>query len=306
MNVMILAAGFGQRLMPYTKRLPKPLFPVLDRTLLDLAIETAKGANPARIVVNAHHLGGQIKDYVAAREYGVEVIVSVEEEILGTAGGIRRAWAWLEGGEVAVINADTVAEVDWGRLAEFHRRSGALATLLLRDNPDPKRYGVLGVDAAGKVTRFLKAAGPGADKNSPPLMFTGISILSRAFVERIPEGRPVDIAGEIYEPMVQAGEPVYGQVTQGRWIDAGTPADYLELVMKSLENVPWAEPPPGVTVIPPVHIAPGATICAGAALGPYVSVGEGAVVGAGARLTRCVALPGARAPDAAVLDGAII
>ena len=205
-----------------------------------------------------------------------------------------------------MVNADTVAEVDWGRLAEFHRQRGALATLLLRENPDPKRYGALGVDGDGKVTRFLKAAGPGADKAATPLMFTGISILSRAFVERIPEGRAVDIAGDIYEPMVRAGEPVYGLVTQGRWIDAGTPADYLELVMKSLENVPWAEPPPGVTVIPPVHMAPGATVCAGAALGPYVSISGGAVVGAGARLSRCVALPGAQVAGGAVIDGGIV
>ena len=175
---MILAAGYGTRLLPHTKRIPKPLFPVLDKTLLEYAIETALGANPEHIVVNTHHLAEHIAGFLEGRDFGVEIAVSHEPQILGTAGGIKAAERWLRGGHFAVLNSDILIGVEWERLESFHLEKGAIATLALKDNPDPSRYGVIGVDGEGRVTRFVDVVNLENSGGARPFMFTGASILS--------------------------------------------------------------------------------------------------------------------------------
>ena len=105
MNVMILSAGLGTRLLPFTKNLPKPLFPVLGKTLLELAIDTAKKANPNVIVINTHHLAGMIADFISGRDFGVEIIISHEDQLLGTGGCLKHAEKYLQGDLFAVINS---------------------------------------------------------------------------------------------------------------------------------------------------------------------------------------------------------
>lgn len=307
---MILAAGFGTRLLPFTERLPKPLFPILGKTLLEMAIETAKKAGPDVIVVNAHHLADQIVEFVEDRDFGVEVAVSVEEDILGTAGGIKAAERWLSSGDFGVINSDIIAEVDWASLKSAHGKKGAMATLMLRKNPDPATYGPISTDGAGKITRFVKTSSPEHDEASPSMMFTGVSILSPAIFDRIPAGRAVDISSGIYGPIVAGGGPMYGYVSQMPWADAGTAEDYYYTVMNLLEKsgMDYGNlcAPENVAIYPPVYVAPGAILEPGCAIGPHVSVSRGAIIKSGARISGCVVLPGSEVRSGAEFSGRIV
>ena len=84
MKAMILAAGLGTRLLPYTRKRPKPLFPVLNRPLLSLSIGRLRQAGAGEIIVNAHHLKQQIKNTLLSEE---NIILQEEDKILGTGGG---------------------------------------------------------------------------------------------------------------------------------------------------------------------------------------------------------------------------
>ena len=297
MNAMILAAGFGKRLLPHTLRLPKPLFPVLGGTLLQIAIQSVLRAMPGKVVVNTHHLPGKIEEYINSRDFGVEIIVTREDEILGTAGGIKNAERWLSGDDFIVINSDIIMEPPWDDLITTHKKNGAVATLALRANPDPARYGVLKVNGGGEVTQFLDVHAPAHTKNGQALMFTGASVMSPAIFDLIPAGRAVDISSEIYKPLVTKGGVLYGVVTDSPWRDVGTTADYHATVMDALremrESVVDAKVPASAIITSPVYIEQGAMIGERCHLGPNVAVYEGAVIGKGARLTDCVVLPGA-------------
>lgn len=311
MDVMILAAGLGKRLLPLTKRIPKPLLPVIDKTLLQIAIETACNANPNVIVINACYLSDMIVEYVAAHDFGVEIKVSVETDILGTAGGIKGAEKWLNKDDFGVINSDIITTVDWSALRKTHNGASALATLMLRDNPDPAIYGPLCLDGQGRVIRFIDTKNDDLCGDEPLLMFTGVSILSPAIFERIPAGRAVEISSEIYSPMVQAGEPLYGQVTQTEWVDAGTMKNYHKAVMERFNSYPSCvgmkeEKLEYVTIRPPVHIDPGVHIRAGSTIGPNVAIHKGSVIGASVLLKNCVVTPRSNVRSGAFLEGEVI
>jgi len=296
MNAMILAAGFGTRLLPHTNRLPKPLFPVLGKTLLQTAIETALSFNPGRIVVNTHHLGGLIEDWLSSRDFGVEIILSHEESILGTAGGIKNAQRWLSGGDFAVINSDIIADMDWAALENFHKDKGAVATLALRPNPDTSKYGPLCVNGGGKVVRYVKTTGPGYKDDLEKYMFTGLSVLSPAIFEKMPAGKVADISSEVYAPMTSKGEGLCGMVTNSRWIDVGTAQDYYSVVMDSLKanggSIIHPPLPDSTKMIEPVYVEKGAIIGENCVIGPCASIHAGAVVGDGCAVKNCVVLPG--------------
>lgn len=296
MNAMILAAGFGTRLLPHTLRLPKPLFPVLGGTLLGIAIETVLKTRPGKVVVNTHHLPEKIEQYINSHDFGVEIIITREAEILGTAGGIKNAERWLSGDDFIVLNSDIIMEPPWDALISLHRQSGAVATLALRVNPDPARYGVLNVNGRGEITRFLDAHAPASAEGGQSRMFTGASVISPAIFDLIPAGRPVDISGEVYKPLVTKGGRLYGVVTDAPWRDVGTTADYHVTVMDALrdlrESVIDAKVPTSAVITSPVYIEQGAVIGELCRLGPNVAVHNGAVIGDGAILANCVILPG--------------
>lgn len=295
MNAMILAAGFGTRLLPHTLRLPKPLFPVLGGTLLEIAIQAVLKARPGKVVVNTHHLPEKIAQYINSRDFGVEIIVTREDKILGTAGGIKNAEPWLRGDDFLVINSDIVMEPPWDDLLATHKKNGAVATLALRANPDPTRYGFLNVNGQGEITRFLDAHGPANTRNGQALMFTGASVISPAIFDLIPAGRAVDISGEVYKPLVTKGGGLYGVVTDSPWRDVGTTADYHATVMDSVrdmrESVIDAKVPASTVITSPVYIEQGASIGEQCHIGPNVAIHAGAVIEEGARLTNCVVLP---------------
>lgn len=305
MNAMILAAGFGTRLLPHTLRLPKPLFPVLDGTLLEIAIQAVLKARPGKVVVNTHHLPEKIAQYIKSRDFGVEIIVTREHEILGTAGGIKNAERWLRGDDFIVINSDIIMEPPWETLISAHKDNGAVATLTLRANPDPTRYGVLKLNGRGEVARFLDARCPGKSEGGQSLMFTGASVISSAIFDLIPAGRAVDISGEVYKPLVSKGGGLYGVVTDSPWRDVGTVADYHTAVMDSLrdlrEPVIDAKVPASAVIASPVYIEQGVTIGELCHIGPNVAIHDGAVIGEGARLTNCVVLP-----ESVVEEGALV
>ncbi|HEB71165.1 MAG TPA: NDP-sugar synthase [Nitrospirae bacterium] len=311
MNVMILAAGLGTRLLPITKNIPKPLLPVIDKTLLQIAIETACKADPNIVVINASYLSDKIIKFLTGRDFGVEIKVSVEPDLLGTAGGIKAVEKWLNKDDFGVINSDIITTVDWDALENTHKTSGATATLMLRGNPDPAIYGPLCVNEKGRVVRFVNTKNRDLSGGEPLLMFTGVSMMSPSIFERIPGGRAVEISSEIYSPMVASGESLYGYVTQAEWTDAGSMENYHKAVMARFETCETSigmttKSLQHVTIRPPVHIDQGVHIRAGSTIGPNVAIHEGSVIGASVLLKNCVVTPRSNVRSGAFLDGEVI
>jgi len=307
-NVMLLAAGRSTRLGALGLTLPKPLVPVCGVPAIGFGLHAAARAGARRAVVNVFHHGDLVQRTVGdGRAYGVDVAYSVEEELLGTGGGIAKARPLFAPGPVLVMNAKVVAELDLPALWATHARAGAAATMLLRDDPDPKRWGAIATDATGRVVGILDARSPRPPEGPvTERMFTGVHVLAPGLLDRL---RPVvcDVIRDAYVPALRAGETLQAVVSAGYFAEHSTPERYLAGNLALLREPGLLSDPPrplvgvdagasnaaGVKLVPPHRIEAGAVVEAGAIVGPDVVLGAGARVAAGVRLSRAVVWAGA-------------
>ena len=134
MKAMIFAAGTGSRLKPLTDHTPKALIPIGGKPMLEHVILKLKSSGFDQIVINIHHLGNQIVDFLEANNnFGVRIEISDESDyLLDTGGGIKKATSLLCGNEPFLIhNVDILSNVDLKKLYDTHVQTNPLATLLV-------------------------------------------------------------------------------------------------------------------------------------------------------------------------------
>lgn len=275
MQAMILAAGFGTRLLPHTSLRPKPLFPILNQPLLLLTIRRLQNAGCDRIVVNCHHLREQI---VAALDGLPGVVVLQEETLLGTGGGLRGALAHLRDEPLLVTNGDIYHTIDFAALYAGHAKSGAGATLAVHDYP---RFNNVRIDGA-RVLGFEKAPAGSC------LAFTGLHVLDPEILEDIIPGRFSCILDR-YRELLAAGRKIAALRVDGRyWTDMGTPDDYLRLHAGLLKGTILRWPEMGNSSTSSFEVSPGARVAADLVLEDWCCLGDVEAEG-DIRLSRVVA-----------------
>lgn len=337
MKGFILAAGFGTRLDPLTRELPKALMPIVTVPAITYAVQLLAAAGITEIFVNLHHLGEQIKAALGdGSRLGMTITYSAETEILGTGGALRRVAGQLGGQRLVVVNADTLFDVDIAAAAAFHEDQGALATMVLRRDANQARYGLIEIDQAGRIGRFLGDPAPHLDDPGVSLrkfMFAGVHILEARFLEYIPPDIQTCINRYAYPKAMANDEMLCGYEATGVWRDLGTPASYFDANMEVLDRrlaLPQLDPlssfahtpkrevdsvvrlgegailGDGVLLHPPVVIADGARIGDGAVIGPRAIIGRGAIVGKHANVSSVLVFDGARVEANATLSRCIV
>lgn len=227
MKAMILAAGLGTRLRPLTNTIPKPLLPVGGTPLIIWNLLLLKRHGFHDVVINLHHLGPMIEQALGnGSKFGLRIIYSQEPMILGTGGGIKQAEPYFSGEPVLVLNGDTLFELDLEALCSFHRARKAVATLVLREDHDAARWGLVEVGADDQIVRIT---GRGLSTSVPaaPRMFAGVHILNPRLLRNVQKG----VASSIIDPYVEAierGESVLGYDLKGYWSDIGTAERYAQ------------------------------------------------------------------------------
>ena len=222
MKGMILAAGLGTRFRPATYEVPKPMVPLCNRPLLDYAAEAMIGAGVLELIVNLHHLPDPIRDHME-RHLGsrCKLQFSLEEEILGTGGGIRRVRSLLEQEEdFFLLNGDTIQFPSLPELKDSRRGENALAALLLREPPETDRFTRVFYEN-GRISGFGEGTGQ-------TLMFAGAHCISRRIFDLLPDREFSGITEDVYLPAVrQKSDTLSGVRYDGPWFDIGTPSRYL-------------------------------------------------------------------------------
>jgi len=300
MKAMILAAGFGTRLLPFTLRRPKPLFPILNKPLLHLAINWIKHAGALEIVVNAHHLGQQINK---ALQNETNIILQKEKKILGTGGGLRLALDHFGQDPVLVVNGDIYHSIDYRTVYRSHCEAKADVSLVLHDCP---RFNDVVVDDTLRITGFNKS-GIRSVKQERILAFTGIHVINPEVLQIIPQGTTSCII-DCYRELLRQGGAIRAHLaTDHFWTDIGTPADYLQLhadllaqkvpVYKELDETAAAGPFVGVQ---------NASIGKNVKLLDWVCIGKGARIEDGATLQRSVVWESAVIPAGSTIKDAIV
>ena len=153
MNAFIFAAGLGTRLKPLTDTMPKALVPVAGKPLLAHVVEKLKAAGCKKIVINIHHFGDMIVDYVKSQGgFGIDIVFSDEREmLLETGGAIKHAVELLGNEPFLIHNVDILSNVDIKALWEEHLNSSSAATLLVSKRSSSR---ALLFDAEGNLTAW--------------------------------------------------------------------------------------------------------------------------------------------------------
>lgn len=235
MKAMILAAGLGTRLRPFTDNKPKALVELGGRTLLEITLERLRSFGVTEAIVNVHHFADLVFEYLRANgNFGMRIEVSREEVLLDTGGGLKKAaWFFLEDGSdepFLLHNVDVISTIDLARIVEAQRKPGALATLAVQERRSSRQLlfdekGALcgrraGRDAIDEIVR------PG--KEVQPLAFAGIHVISPRFLRTMTEEGVFSII-ETYLRLAGAGEKIQAFRADGYyWRDLGKPENLRE------------------------------------------------------------------------------
>lgn len=194
MKAFLLAAGLGTRLRPLTDVTPKCLLPIRGTPLLAIWLELCANAGIRSVLVNVHAHGEAVKDFLGTHTFPLTIELAEEPELLGSAGTLAVNQAFVAGEkEFFVLYGDVLTNADLEALRETHLRSGKIVTLGLNRVPDPRRCGVVVLDASGTVVDFQeKPANPANN-----LVFSGIMVAHPEFLEYLPEHRPADIGFDV-------------------------------------------------------------------------------------------------------------
>jgi mannose-1-phosphate guanylyltransferase len=319
---MVMAAGLGTRLRPLTHVLPKPLAPVVNRPLMEHILELLARHGHTRLIANLSHLPEQIQEHFGAGErFGVELSWSYEEELLGTAGGVRNVRDFLaEEGDFLVIAGDALTDIDLGPMRVFHDSHDGVATLAVKRVPDTTQYGVVIHGSDGRVQGFQEKPKPAEALSD--LANCMIYMLRPEVFDYFPAAEVVDWALDVFPTLLENDVPFYVHEIDSYWNDVGNLHELLRGNFDALLGAVQvdyggedrgdgvllsggASLPEGVEVTGPALLGEGVELGAGCWLhGPLV-IGDGARIGSAAQLRESLVLAGAAVPAGAMLGRAV-
>lgn len=233
MNVMILAAGEGTRLRPFTEQLPKPAIPFLGAPLATYSLALLDGLKINNLVVNTYHLPEKIEHLFTVLNPHCDRLVFSNEraELLGSGGGIHNAKQSLQGhGDFIVMNGDEVVLPHQYKVMDemlaFHRWHKGIATLMTMKHPEVgSKFGGAWLKDNSKIECFSKTQ---PNENLRGLHFLGVMILSDRVFKYFKES--VQVENILYETLTTAmaqGEEVHAFEIQAEWFETGNPQDFM-------------------------------------------------------------------------------
>ena len=242
---MILAAGFGTRLFPLTIDRTKPAIPFLGKPLVAYVAEYVAQFGFREFVVNLHHQPESVKQALGdGSDYGVSIRYSLESpEILGTSGALDNARDLLNDDTILIVNGKIISEIDIPAAAEAHKKTGAIATMVLKPNVKRERFTEIEV-RDGFVTRLGPLAHPFTEDEirdveheaTVPMMFTGIHFLEPEVFDYIPKGGYSDIIQSFYLPALREGRKIAAHITDAEWFELSTIPRYLDISLAMMKG----------------------------------------------------------------------
>lgn len=316
MKAMVLAAGLGTRLRPITYELPKPMVPVLDRPVMAHILRLLERQGFDEVIANLHYFPDTIRDY-----FGDRIEYRYEEELLGTAGGVRNAAEFFGDELVVVVSGDALTDVDLNALVERHRSSGGIATLTVKRVSDTREYGVVVHDSDGRIQGFQEKPDPAEALSD--LGNCGIYCFSPEIFDFFPKEPFVDWAQDVFPRLLEHDVPFFVHETMDYWNDVGSLGELRQGTFDALEgalrlDIPGEARGDGVVVDSgsdidaaeqvegPIWIGANVEIGAGARLMGPLAIGDGSRIGRGASLRGSVVLPGTEVADQAIVIDAIV
>lgn len=321
MKAMVLAAGLGTRLRPITYDIPKPLVPVLDRPVMEHALLLLKKHGLTDVVANLHYFPDEMRTYFGdGSKWDIDLVLKYEEELLGTAGGVRNVRDHFGDESFVIISGDALTDIDLSKFIEAHERYGGIATLALKRVTDTSEYGVVVLEDDGKIKGFQEKPEP--EDALSDLANCGIYIFSPEIFDYFPDRDFADWAQDVFPALMNRDEPFYGHEVDGYWNDVGSLEEYrtgnfdaltgkVQIEMdaeKCGDNVYVGEGSDvsGVEIDPPVYVGRDCEIGDGVRLTGPVVIGAGCKIGDNSALRDTIVWKGVEVAADSMAIGAVL
>ncbi len=300
-DAVILVGGMGTRLRPLTLSAPKPMLPTAGLPFLTHLLSRIADAGIEHVILGTSYKAGVFEaEFGDGSKLGLQIDYVVEDEPMGTGGGIANVAPRLRHDTAVVFNGDVLSGCDLRALLASHSDNAADVTLHLVRVGDPRAFGCVPTDSDDRVTAFLeKTQDPPTDQIN-----AGCYVFKRSVIDRIPKGRALSVEREVFPGLLTDGYKVCGYVDSSYWRDMGTPEDF---VRGSADLVRGIAPSPALThqrgeklVHDGASVAPGALLIGGTV------IGRGAEIAGGARLDGAVIFDGVKVGAGAVIERSII
>lgn len=235
MKAVIMAGGEGRRLKAVTGDMPKPMVPMLGRPMMEHIILLLKENGFEEICAAVKYRAENIMEYFGnGSKLGVRLQYRVEQQAMGTAGGVKNCADFYGDEDFLVISGDAACDFDLRALMARHRESGSAVSLALYRHPEPLSYGLAVTDQGGLIKAFVEK--PRWNRVVTDLVNTGIYAVSPRAMALVPEKTPYDFAKDLFPLLMKNGETLLGLAMDGYWCDVGNPLSYYRCCADALEG----------------------------------------------------------------------
>ncbi len=227
MKAMVLAAGRGTRLKPFTDNMPKPMIPVAGRPILEHIVIQLRDVGFTDLVINLHYHPEAITEHFGnGDKFGVRIHYSRETALLGTAGAVKKIQDQFIG-PFLVYYGDNYVEIDLDQFVRAHHDAAPVATIAVFPCDNPSMSGIARVDDGQNIVEFVEKPVPGS--NAGNLANAGVYILNPGVLKAIPADRPSDFGHDIFPELLRQGQNLKAFMLSGRVIGVDTPELHTRL-----------------------------------------------------------------------------
>jgi mannose-1-phosphate guanylyltransferase/phosphomannomutase len=292
MKAVILAGGIGTRLRPLSILRPKPMVRLLDKPLLEHIILLLKDNGFDEICLTLQYLPAMVKEYFGdGQDFGVSLDYRTEEKPLGTAGCVKACSDFIGSDNVLIVSGDAACTLNLRSFYDSHIQKGADASLFIKQCFEPLEYGLVMTDEDGRITSFIEK--PSEDRVYSDMVNTGIYVIGKRVIERIPEHIACDFGSELFPMLLEQDYRLYGFSGEGYWNDVGSCSAYLKTSFDFLD--PKTR----------IFISDNASVKPGSNLGPNLVIGSGSRIDTGCQLKNSV-IDGASIGAYCTVNGSIL
>lgn len=219
MKAVILAGGKGTRLMPLTKDIPKPMVKIAGKPLLEWHVLLLKKYGIRELIFCTNYLYGVIENYFQdGKKWNVDIHYSLEKEELGTAGAVKLAEQFIGNEDFFVIFGDEMLSINLLQMANYHKKHGAEATVLVHESNHPYDSDLVEIDNNNRIIRIFRAK---QGDSFRPINLSCLYVMKSAILQKLPLAF-CDFGKEIFPKLIREGHNIQAYLTEEYIRDIGT------------------------------------------------------------------------------------
>ena len=311
-KAMVMSAGVGSRLDPLTRFVPKPLVPIANRPVMDILFEKLISIGVKDVICNTHYLSDKIIERYKKNNFGINFNFIKEETLSGTAGGVKKCQFFFDkDNPFLVLSADGLSNVDLEKGIEIHKKSGAIATIGIKQISleEVSHFGVVVTDENGFISEFQEK--PSINEAKSNFINTGIYIFDYKIFDYIPENTFYDFAKNVFPELLKEHAINTFEVKE-YWSDIGTLEQYKQSVQDlfngecKFSHAPIVYDHSGAYIAEDAVIPKSVQFVGNSVIGRYSNIGENTVIENSIIWDNVVIAPNLRIADSVIASNSVI